>query len=214
MRCCAATTRPNSRTASKRWAAKRFSTSRIQPWAFGPTANGSSKRNRLARAARSACPSRRAAAGSVGMPCQAQIRMPQDTAMCHRMAGGGCQRTGGHAALPDDGTKDRRLASGHGVGGGGGCSEIHHRALNGPEGSMECAVKARFAGFGFLRHGACRGWQSQRWLPYRKLLLAGSKDGGQVYTDQDAGVPNGNSGLSLLPVAGVKGRLTCDVEYC
>jgi hypothetical protein len=28
------------------------------------------------------------------MPRQAQIRMPQDTALCHRMAGGGCQRTG------------------------------------------------------------------------------------------------------------------------
>jgi len=58
---------------------------------------------------------------------------------------------------------------------------------------VECAGKTGFPGFGFFRQGDNCALRGRRRLPEDKMQLAGSKDGGWVYTEHDTGVQNGNS---------------------
>ena len=58
---------------------------------------------------------------------------------------------------------------------------------------MECNGEAGFVGSGFLRQGESDAWRSLTRLPKGRLQLGGSKDGGWVYTDPEAGSQNGNS---------------------
>jgi uncharacterized membrane protein YeaQ/YmgE (transglycosylase-associated protein family) len=66
------------------------------------------------------------------------------------------------------------------------------------EGFVECAEKTRFLGFGFFWQGDNRALLGRRRLPEecnsQKMQLAGSTDGGWVYTQQQPPVQNGNSG--------------------
>jgi hypothetical protein len=49
---------------------------------------------------------------------------------------------------------------------------------------VECAEKTRFPGFGFFWQGDNRALLGRRRLPEEKMQLAGSTDGGWVYTRQ------------------------------
>ena len=53
---------------------------------------------------------------------------------------------------------------------------------------VECGGKMGFPGFGFFRHGDNRAFAGARTAPGGKMqLVAGSKDGGSVYTDRHPG---------------------------
>ena len=59
---------------------------------------------------------------------------------------------------------------------------------------MECAEKEGFPGFGFFRKGAnCALWGRKR-FPEERMHVAGSNDGGWMYTEHNCGVQNGNPG--------------------
>jgi hypothetical protein len=58
---------------------------------------------------------------------------------------------------------------------------------------MEYAGKTGFPGFGNFGRATTAPWGAKT-APRGKMQLAGSKDGGWVYTEPDPGVQNGNSG--------------------
>jgi hypothetical protein len=62
------------------------------------------------------------------------------------------------------------------------------------DGALHAALFQRLVD---LQLGECGACWSQRRLPKGELQLAGSKDGGWVYTGREPEVQNGNSGLQL-----------------
>ena len=55
--------------------------------------------------------------------------------------------------------------------------------------------KTGFPGFGFSRQGDKLALGDRRRLPEERMQVAGSKDGGSVYTEWDLEVQNGNPGF-------------------
>ena len=101
------------------------------------------------------------------------------------------------------GTADRCPGGGDGVDGGRWAQRNQgDQSVRAGEVFVECIENTGFHGFGLC--GQCDNpalatshrhvhWDRRR-LPEERMQLAGSKDGGSVYTESDREVQNGNSG--------------------